>query len=145
MIKSNFWGKMIYIMVSGQLPPREIAPLVKVKVWFRVSVRTVRNDRARTKVNILKKLANMETLLNFIYGYVIIADWYNQRKKKSFRPISLIMQLRINWRHFNFLIHLFPLHPFSAPWKHYKSLRYGKGALVTNGLIIKFIKFGGCL
>ena len=81
MIKSNFWGKMIYIMVSGQLPPREIAPLVKVKVWFRVSVRTVRNDRARTKVNILKKLANMETLLNFIYGYVIIADWYNQRKK----------------------------------------------------------------
>ena len=23
----------------------------------------------------------METLLNFIYGYVIIADWYNREKK----------------------------------------------------------------
>ena len=31
MIKSNFWGKMIYIMVSGQLPQREIAPWSRLK------------------------------------------------------------------------------------------------------------------
>ena len=31
MIKSNFWGKMIYIMVSGQLPPWEIAPWSRLK------------------------------------------------------------------------------------------------------------------
>ena len=32
MIKSNFGGKMIYIMVSGQLPPREIAPWSRLKL-----------------------------------------------------------------------------------------------------------------
>ena len=40
------------------------------------------------------------------------------------------------------LTHLFPMHPFSTPWKHQKTLRFSdvfwglrKGALETNGLI----------
>ena len=31
MIIANFWGKMIYVMVSGQLPPRKIAPWSRLK------------------------------------------------------------------------------------------------------------------
>ena len=40
------------------------------------------------------------------------------------------------------LTHLFPMNPFSTPWKHQKTVRfsdvfwgYGKGALGTDGLI----------
>ena len=31
MIIANFWGKMIYLTVSGQLPPRKIAPWSRLK------------------------------------------------------------------------------------------------------------------
>ena len=46
------------------------------------------------------------------------------------------------------LIHSFPMHPFSVPWKYQKTLRFSdvfrgqrKGALGTNGLnMVNFIK-----
>ena len=53
-----------------------------------------------------------------------------------------------NFKRLSFVLtHLFPVHPFSTPWKHKKTLRFSdvfrgwrEGTLGTNGLINLLIK-----
>ena len=68
--------------------------------------------------------------LTFFVLLIYFIDNYNQ---------ELLFSLKV------LLTHLFPMHPFSIPWKHQKPVRFSKvlkrrkkGALATNGLNKQF-------
>ena len=70
-----------------------------------------------------KRSVKIKTYVNFLYssgirtGRVNIVDWFkNARNFWVFFQDTCIIRYT--------LTHLFPMHPFSKPWKHQKTLRF---------------------
>ena len=72
------------------------------------------------------------TFSMFIYFYCFLVFYLSLKITLSIAQLCVSSAL---------LTHLFPMHPFSTPWKHQETLRFSgvfrgqkKGALGTNGL-----------